>query len=53
MMTISEKETTPIKMDDKMLNDTFRKHGILATSNRTRLESEDRLFLVRILKQLY
>lgn len=33
MMTINEKETTPIKMDDKLLIGTFRKDGSLATSN--------------------
>lgn len=32
MMTINEKETTPIKMDDKLLNGTFRKDRSLATS---------------------
>lgn len=50
MMTLNEKETTPIKMDDKMLNGTFRKDGSLATSNRTCLELADRLFLGRIFK---
>lgn len=33
MMTINAKGTTPIKMDDKLLNGTFRKDGSLATSN--------------------
>lgn len=50
MVTINEKETTPIKMDDTLLNGTFRKDGSLATSNRTCLESADRWFLERILK---
>lgn len=27
MMTINAKGTTPIKMDDKLLNGTFRKDG--------------------------
>lgn len=52
MMTINEKETSPIKMDDKLLNGTFRKDGSLATNNGTCLESADRWFLGRILKTI-
>lgn len=42
MMIINEKETTPIKMDDKMLNGKF------GNKQQDILESADRWFLGRI-----